>query len=216
MSVDRMPVLQARTHVVYPDRSDKTQFYQDRAKFIFINISEAKDTAKAYLDLKDRVMPRDGWALLNFTKADLLASQAWIGLLMVEDGLGAATAAAGMHIVRQGDGTARLQGVVTDPAFRQRGFCSTLLNAVLDRLHKGLRIETVDLVVRIMADGSINERAFNVFYEAGFRPVEDMRIAWSGMACDQHLQASLDARGTHYRARKMTLRLAGAASGDRT
>lgn len=174
----------------------------DRMRFVFKRACDDADLTAATVALKDKVFQSEAWCLLNFQAEDLLARDALIGATVGRRGPLSA-----LHAVIDGIGTAYIQGVVTDPGLRRRGLGEATLRETLLVLANGLKLDMAALIVRVRADGTVNEAAFSTFRKLGFWEGEEFRVQISGSPLDAHLRASAEGNGTFFRARRMHLDL---------
>jgi len=150
----------------------------------------------------------DARFVLDFDEVDLIERRAWLVPAVVRSTDNAAYVVGGFHFVIDGMRTAHVQGVALDPVHRRGGLMKRLLAETFASLFELDAVDAIELEVRVLPDGSVNEKAFRLFSSLGLNPTGVETALISGTRIDCHLYGTAEPDGKSFRYLRMRRQLA--------
>ena len=152
---------------------------------------------------KNTMATNEAKYLHNFHEIDLIERRAWLVPATARTTNGAFQVVGGFYCVIDGARTARIQGLVLNPDHRRNGLIRALLSDTIASLVELGAVDAVEVAVRVLPDGSKNEKAHRLFSGLGLFDTEIGTARIAGTYHDQHLRQTAEPGGETYRFLRM-------------
>ena len=157
-----------------------------------------------YLNVLSRVMATNERRFLqSFSHGDLEFGNIWLVTVLIDAYLDSCRVVGGFQLVIDNKRTAHVRGVVLDPAYRSGEGIRHILARSPSTLFDLGDIDAADLVVRVLPDGTVNQKAFALFSSLGFQATGCEVIPIQGTRLDRHLYQTAEPDEKSYRVLRM-------------
>jgi GNAT superfamily N-acetyltransferase len=157
---------------------------EDQSYFALGWAREGARLTDHYLKLVERIFKTNERQNL-WRPTTLLSDNALLGVMLAADGR---TALSGLHVVFDPGHTAHVQGMVTDPAVRRRGYAEQVLSGTLSVVRAESSAIHADLKLRLGDDGIPPVGPHRLYQKVGFHDVCDVPVTSCATEADAHLR----------------------------